>query len=140
MPRHLITSSLHFLRFVVITPLLFGGCHDIYTQFCSEKKEKISCLKESDDYSKTVINSQFKSLYRADCPYELQLTHYSVVTCNNPTLKSIGSDFDGYVRINVFKGAQCYWRSQKDFKAQPYQEIEAELLDVMRSDLIGSVH
>ena len=51
-----------------------------------------------------------------DCPYRLELIKYQVKTCNNPVVKSVGSDFNGYVRIEIKKGFKCYYKIQSDYK------------------------
>ena len=50
------------------------------------------------------------------CPYRVELIKYHIGNCNNPIVKSVGSDFDGYIRIEIKKGFKCYYKVQSDFK------------------------
>ena len=45
----------------------------------------------------------------------------------NPIVKSIGSDFDGYIRIEIKKGFKCYYKVQSDFKSDENAAFERVL-------------
>jgi hypothetical protein len=58
------------------------------------------------------------------CPYKVVLTKYKVEACSNPIVKSIGGDFNGYVRVEVKKGFKCYFKIQSDYEiAETYTEM-----------------
>jgi len=65
---------------------------------------------------KKLIQDRLKIKENKSCPYKVYLTKYHVKECNNPIVKSTGSDFDGYVRIEVKKGFNCYYKIQSDYK------------------------
>jgi len=102
--------------------LLFAGCQEdfpTYSTFCNEKTMiPPECLHYA------VLNKQDQALLErhfgvADdpkCSYRVELTKYHVGNCNNPIVKSTGSDFDGYVRIEIKKGFKCYYKVQSDYK------------------------
>ena len=50
------------------------------------------------------------------CAYRVQLINYKVSKCNNPVVKSLGSDFNGYVRVEIKKGFTTYYKVQSNFK------------------------
>jgi len=58
------------------------------------------------------------------------LTKYHVGSCNNPIVKSTGSDFDGYVRIEIKKGFKCYYKVQSDYKSDVDAAFERVLKKV----------
>ncbi len=127
-------------RFIpaLLTLLLFGGCHEIYSQFCGDTKARVHCLRADDPLSLAVLQKDFPDYIDDQCPYLFTLQHIDNVTCNNPAVKSVGSDFDGYVRITVFEKEGCYWRAQQDFKAEPWERTLSHLLTRMRQDLLAS--
>ena len=65
---------------------------------------------------KTVLEEALGLKEDPDCPYYLVLTKYKIGQCNNPVVKSLGSDFEGYVRLEILKGFTCYYKVQSDYK------------------------
>jgi hypothetical protein len=69
-----------------------------------------------DKQDKDIVQKYFAVADDTTCSYRVELTKYHVGACNNPVVKSIGSDFDGYVRIEIKKGFKCYYKVQSDYK------------------------
>lgn len=67
-------------------------------------------------HDKTVLEEAIGLKENPACPYYLKLTKYKIGQCNNPVIKSMGSDFEGYVRLEILKGFTCYYKVQSDYK------------------------
>jgi hypothetical protein len=127
-----------FFRFIYFVPLLFGGCNDIYTQFCSDRKIEITCLRieSGDEKIKTLLSSRFSHLPdAASCPFTLQGMRHHVDACKNPVANSIGADFDGYVKLQLFHRGECYYRIQTDFKGSGWESHFDEIADRLEEEL-----
>ena len=53
-----------------------------------------------------------------ECLFTLQGTRHHVDACQNPVANSVGSDFDGYVKLQLFYKGHCYYRIQTDYKGR----------------------
>lgn len=99
------------------------GCQEkfpTYAAFCDQNGTKFpSCLHYAvlDEKERGAIQKSFGIKGDNECPYRVELTKYHVGNCNNPIVKSVGSDFDGYIRIEIKKGIKCYYKVQSDFKS-----------------------
>jgi len=100
----------------------FWGCQEkypVYSSFCdSDSREFPRCLNYSifDQNISRRVESSFGIEDDKSCSYRVELTQYHVGKCDNPIIKSMGSDFNGYVRIEIKKGFKCYYKVQSDFK------------------------
>ncbi len=103
--------------------LLFAGCQEdfpTYSTFCDqEAMSPPKCLHYAilNKQDKILLEKYFGVEDNAKCSYRVELTKYHVGNCNNPIVKSTGSDFDGYVRIEIKKGFKCYYKVQSDYKS-----------------------
>jgi len=110
------------LSLLTIFSFFFTGCQEdfpVYSQFCKEKDtSSLKCLRYAilDSQDKKRVEETLKIKNDTTCTYRVELTKYHVGNCNNPIVKSRGSDFDGYVRIEVKKGFKCYYKVQSDYK------------------------
>jgi hypothetical protein len=68
------------------------------------------------------------------CPYSVTLTRYHIGQCDNPIVKSVGGDFNGYVRVEVKKGFKCYYKVQSDFKHDDTAAFERVLKKIKKSN------
>jgi len=131
--------SLKLLPFLAVFPLLFGGCSsDIYSQFCTPEKVKITCLKlESlDEEVSKIMQTQFSKIaQRETCMFTLQGMRHHVDACQNPVANSVGSDFDGYVKLQLFYKGACYYRVQTDYKGISWQTHMEEISEQLKEDL-----
>jgi len=102
--------------------LLFAGCQEdfpTYSTFCDQKTKSLpKCLHYAvlNKQDKDVLQKYIGVVDDPKCAYRVELTKYHVGSCNNPVVKSTGSDFDGYVRIEIKKGFKCYYKVQSDYK------------------------
>ena len=111
----LLSLVLFLLLFVV------SGCKEefpVYATYDQEKPLSLNCLQYSvlDLKDKQKLEDAFGFEEDRHCPYRVELIRYAVGNCNNPVVKSMGSDFNGYVRVEVKKGFKCYYKIQSDYK------------------------
>ena len=109
------------IRFILFL-LLFTGCKEefpTYTAYCQEGTFTLPCLHYSvlDPKDKIRLQDAFGLEEVLSCPYRVELIRYAVGKCNNPVVKSVGSDYNGYVRVEVKKGFKCYHKIQSDYNA-----------------------
>jgi hypothetical protein len=107
--------------FILSLLLLLSGCKEefpTYASFCSQERKNFDCLHYAvlDTKDKERLQNAFGMADTKTCPYRVELTKYHVGCCNNPVVKSIGGDFNGYVRVEVKKGFKCYYKIQSDYK------------------------
>jgi len=107
--------------FFLLSLLFLGGCKEefpTYASFCSHEKKDFNCLHYAvlDNQDKRRLQKAFGMADIKTCPYRVELLKYHVGCCNNPVVKSIGGDFNGYVRVEVKKGFECYYKIQSDYK------------------------
>jgi hypothetical protein len=120
------------LLFSSLLLLFLAGCKEEFPTYASfENQEKITfnCLYYAvlDLQDKQKIKNAFGIQDRSGCPYRVELTKYHVGNCNNPVVKSVGGDFNGYVRVEVKKGFKCYYKVQSDFKDDAIAAFERVL-------------
>lgn len=108
--------------FYVAVAMVLLGCKEkypVYSSFCEESgSSALPCLHYAvyNPKDKAAIEQAFGMKDTPECEYRVELTKYHVSNCNNPVVKSIGSDFDGYVRLEIKKGFKCYYKVQSDYK------------------------
>lgn len=112
---------LKFPLFFFSILLFLSGCQEnfpVYATFCDTNIEKPHCLKYPGISIEDKALLENKLGFKEDntCPYTLKLTKYRMGSCNNPVVKSTGSDFDGYVRIEILEGFKCHYKVQSDYK------------------------
>jgi uncharacterized protein YwgA len=101
--------------------LFLAGCKEdfpTYSTFENQEKITFNCLHYAvlDLQDRKKLENVFHIRNSSYCPYRVELTKYYVGNCNNPVVKSVGGDFNGYVRVEVKKGFKCYYKAQSDFK------------------------
>ncbi len=131
---------MRIFAFVAILFLLFG-CGKIYTKIYDEKEVKIplSCLKIKSDnliIEYVVKNNPFiKNIEKKECQNTLKISSNYVTSCTSPTAKSIGTDFDGFVRFEILKDNHLIYRNQRDFKGHFTDSVAKSLIDRLKKDL-----
>jgi hypothetical protein len=119
--------------------LFFCGCEEeVYSQFCSDEKLHVNCLRiENHDENVTaLLQEEFLHVKTSpECPFTLVGMHYHVKACKNPVANSLGADFDGYVRLQLFHEDACYYRIQQDFKNAPWQQKMRHIAKAFKNDL-----
>ncbi|MBD3825075.1 MAG: hypothetical protein IE916_11295 [Epsilonproteobacteria bacterium] len=125
--------------FLLLLPLLFLACEsEIYSSFCSPKKEPPSCLKISAlqaDVKEELLKHFPPKLIQEECDYTLEAYHHSVKACSNPTAASLGADFDGYSRLTLNYKGECYYKIQQDYKSAPWQESMKRIVKQLKKDI-----
>ena len=116
--------------------LLFAGCRETYSQFCTQQAEKIDCLRPADTSAAAVLNRHLPEIADGTCAYTFRLVHHEVKACTDPKAKAVGSDFDGYVKLQVFYDGVCYYRAQTDYKSGGWQSAVPELMKRMQKELL----
>ena len=111
---------------------LFTSCKEefpTYTAYCQEEAVTLPCLHYSvlDPKDKARLQDAFELNEVSDCPYRVELIRYAVGNCNNPVVKSVGGDYNGYVRVEVKKGFKCYHKIQSDYKEDEDAALERVL-------------
>jgi len=122
-----------YLLFLIL--FLLSGCKEefpTYSSFCSQSQNTFSCLHYAilEDNDKKILKETFNIKENKNCPFRVELTKYHVGNCNNPLVKSLGGDFNGYVRIEIKKGFKCYYKVQSDYKNDEYAAFERVLYRV----------
>ncbi len=118
--KHIMT--MFRLPLLIFSYFTFIGCQEdfpVYSIFCNGKKpSSLECLRYAilDSKDKNRIEQALGIKNNTKCSYRVELTKYHVGNCNNPIVKSRGSDFNGYVRIEIKKGFKCYYKIQSDYK------------------------
>jgi hypothetical protein len=98
------------------------GCKEefpVYSTFCDGNSTAFpDCLHYTvfDVKDKKALEVSFGIAHSDQCTYRVELIKYHVGSCNNPVVKSRGSDFNGYVRVEIKKGFKCYYKIQSDYK------------------------
>ena len=124
------------LPLVLFGLLLLAGCKEdlpVYSTFCDQETiPPPKCLHYAvlDKQDKDVLEKHFGVADDPKCSYRVELTKYHVGSCNNPIVKSTGSDFDGYVRIEIKKSFKCYYKVQSDYKSDVNGAFERVLKKV----------
>jgi len=109
------------LLLAILGLLFLTGCQEdlpTYSTFCQDNTTPPQCLHY------IVLNSQDKERLQRSfglkdddhCGYRVEITRYHVGDCNNPVVKSVGGDLNGYVRVEVKKGFKRYYKVQSDYK------------------------
>ena len=110
-------------NFFTASLLLFFliGCKEDFPTYASPiatPAKTFTCLNYIglNDLDKQQLHHAFDIDENSSCTYVVNLTRYHVGKCDNPVVKSVGGDFNGYIRVEVKKGFKCYYKVQSDFK------------------------
>ena len=125
------------MKFSSFLPFLFilTGCGEdfsTYSSFCESEKTVFTCLHYviEDTQEKQSLIDAFHLKDTATCPFTVSLIKYHVGKCDNPLIKSRGSDFYGYIRVEVKKGFKCYYKIQSNYKVDVERAFERVLKKV----------
>ena len=129
--------------FIIILSIFFlTSCENFYSKVYDKKiKEKtISCISFKGDGSKTskLIKNTLKKEripIKENCPYTLKPSYKLVSECDNPSVKSIGADFDGFLRFEIFDKDKLVYRCQMDWKGEFGEKRVKDLIKEMKKDL-----
>ncbi len=122
--------------------VFFAGCESrnpVYSKFYNDNNISLplSCVKVNIDNDiilshnvKEALNTKISN----DCPYRIEGEIYRAAKCTSIEAKSIGTDFNGYVRLNIFQGNKCIYKVQSDFKNDEEGAIK-RVLDTLNNEL-----
>ena len=66
----------------------------------------------------------------------LKITSNYITSCSSANAKALGSDFDGFVRFEIYKDEKLIYRNQRDFKGRFDDKIAKSLIEKIKKDLI----
>ena len=109
------------MKNLILISLLFflSGCEKfpVYEQFSTDKKT-FECL-DLDINDTQLLNSlkeEIKFAPKENCKYKLKGYIHSSLKCISLQAKTYGTDFDGYVYLEIKDGNNRLYRVQSDFK------------------------
>jgi hypothetical protein len=104
------------LRLFIFITLFFWGCSDAPIYKSGEVPKDLNCVNPISLFEEDIETSKEFFTVLENCKYDLIIEPHLTHNCNNPHVKSLGSDFDGYVSIKIIKDEKEIFRSQTDFK------------------------
>lgn len=120
--------------------ILLAGCsksavyEKVYDKSLASKK--VDCLKieSKNDIAAYIVkkDSFIKNFVKEECPVTLKITSHFVTSCTSAQAKALGSDFDGFLRLSLFRDGRLFYRNQRDFKGCLNQKVVKSLVDRMR--------
>ncbi len=133
------------MRTIILIFILtsFLSCKNMYSKiFDKEEAKRVSCLKiEGNDM---FLNNKVSSFLSEEgikisenCPYTLKVYALKLSQCNTPVGKSIGADFDGYIRFSIFKDKKLVYRCQEDYKGEFEDSLIKDLVGRMKKDIFS---
>ncbi|WP_456393620.1 hypothetical protein [Persephonella sp.] len=127
---------------VLLAGLFLSGCENFYAKYYDEgiKEKTIPCVSihEDDQILRARIVRVFteeKIPVRDSCPYTVEVTSKFLSQCNNPQAKSIGADFDGFLRFDLKSGGKLLYRCQMDWKGEFTDKRIRDMVRRMKKDL-----
>ena len=104
--------------FLLLCILSFGGCleREVYTDISDPSyiSHPPSALHIYD--LSGMLKSDFKN--DSNAPIRLEVYTHSA-NCTNAQSRSLGTDFDGYIRITIKEQNTTIARAQMDYKSEP---------------------
>jgi len=97
--------------------VVLSGCEQkLYEKHYSKPSQPIDCLQlaSSDPLTKYYLHQEYN--FTKECPFLLRTTSHYVSTCTSAKAKALGSDFDGFLRLELYEGDKLLYRNQADFK------------------------
>ncbi len=100
-------------KLYLLLPLFLISCNaPIYKE--AKISEVLECLKLDAIEGEAEARELFH--FSKTCDTTLLLDSHFIHNCHNPRVKSLGSDFDGYVSLRIEENGTLLYRSQTDFK------------------------
>ncbi|NPA03552.1 MAG: hypothetical protein GXO61_01695 [Epsilonproteobacteria bacterium] len=112
------------------------GCEKkIYQRHYTTASTKIKCLTLQSD--NLLIKELLKPLYpfSKKCPFTLKTTSNFLSQCTSAYSKAFGSDFDGFLRLEVFEREKLLFRNQIDFKGSLDEKVVKKLFLNLKTQL-----
>ncbi len=120
----------------VITAIWFGGCGEhTYSRFYVTEREPLHCLAPGDAMVRFSTEAYFAGVFQAGCPFVLDMQQVRANACSDPKSRALGSDSDGYVRLEVRKGGRRYYRVQSDYRGDASGEALKRACSRLKKEL-----
>ena len=123
---------------LIFFALFVSACEDypVYATNTSSIKNilPLSCINIATFNPKLSkpLKEKFKSLNNKECKYRLTGYIHFVNSCDNPDTKSLGADFNGYVRLYIKEDNKIIYKVQSDFKSNEVSAIDRVLQKVTK--------
>ncbi len=123
---------------ITISLLLLWGCEEkypVYSSFADNDRRSFpKCLHYAifDPKDKKALESSFGIADSESCEYRVELIKYHVGNCNNPIVKSTGSDFYGYIRVEIRKGFKIQYKIQSDYKSDKEAAFSRVMMEIKK--------
>ncbi|NPA12636.1 MAG: hypothetical protein GXO45_01470 [Aquificae bacterium] len=131
---------LRVIRFIL--PLFLLSCENFYSKVYDEKikNQVIPCVSFEKDGSITSLQiaqalTEEGIKLKENCPYKLKAVYKFLSQCNNPTAKSVGADFDGFLRFDLTKEGKLLYRCQMDWKGEFNKDRIKSLIKKMKGEI-----
>ena len=113
-----------------------SACEDypVYSTKPSNQILPLKCIDISTFNPKLSkpLNIEFKKFIDKSCKYRLTGYIHYVNSCNNPDTKSLGADFNGYVRLYIKENENIIYKVQSDFKSDEVSALDRVLQKVTK--------
>ncbi len=120
--------------FLLFTIMTLTGCleREIYTEISDRRVISHPPKSMKIDDPSGGLNSTFKQDHNS--PVSLEVYTHSA-HCTNAQSRSLGSDFDGYIRITIKENNTTIARAQMDYKGSPEREKIQQVYDHLMDEL-----
>ncbi len=113
-----------------------AGCQQkVYKKIYHKPSHPITCLRLEAKNPITAFMLKKEYPFSTSCPFRLRTLSHYVTTCTSAKAKALGTDFDGYLRLELYEGNRLLYRNQQDFKGCLRQNIVHTLFRALRRDM-----
>jgi len=107
---------------LILSALFLSACSEDYPVYATEPNIKtlpLQCINIATFNPKLskALKKEFKSISNRECKYRITGYIHFVDSCNNPETKSLGADFNGYIRLYIKSNNETLYKVQSDFKS-----------------------
>lgn len=117
---------------------ILAGCgkKEIYEKIYEKPHRPLACLhiEANDDIARFLLlkNLYLKKMQKEHCPFELKATAHFVKSCTSAQAKALGSDFDGFLRLELYENGKLLYRNQRDFKGALNDTVVKSLVEKVK--------
>ena len=103
-----------------------------------EHPAPLKCIRIAsfDPAITNALKKELSGLEDKNCSYTVNGYIHHVDTCNNPQVKSLGADFNGFVRLKVSNKSIAIYRVQSDFKSDEKAALK-RATEKLKSEIFG---
>ena len=117
--------------------LVLIGCGErVYKKIYAKPSHNIDCLTLHSDNPLTTYFLEQEFNFTQQCPFILKTTSHFITVCTSARARSLGSDFDGYLRLELYEEKRLLYRNQLDFKGCLRKEDVHTLFQAMKRDMM----